>query len=89
MDVDSVSCFGISLCMVTTFLLSVLFQGLYCALCINELITTFLKIVFTINMESQQQLNIIPIKFCLVAEKLLSFLNNFFDGVVQEQNQFH
>ena len=53
------------------------------------MIITFLKNVVRITMESQQQLNIIPIKFCLVSEKLLSILNRFFDGVVQEQYQFH
>ena len=53
------------------------------------MIITFLKNGVTITMESQQQLNIIPIKFCLVSEKLLSISNRFFDEVVQEQYQFH
>ena len=53
------------------------------------MIITFLKNVVIITMESQQQLNIIPIKFCLVSEKLLSISNRFFDEVVQEQYQFH
>ena len=39
-------------------------------------------------MERQQQLNIIPIKFGLVSEKLLSNLNRFFDRFVQEPYQF-
>ena len=62
---------------------------MYCALSIDEWITPFLKDFFTITMDSQQQLNIIPIQFCLVTETFLSLLNRFFDGVVQEQYQFH
>ena len=40
-------------------------------------------------MESQQQLNIIPIQFYLVTEKSFVFLKQIFDEVVQEQYQFH
>ena len=40
-------------------------------------------------MESQQQLLIIPIQFYLVTKNLLSFLNRFFDGIVQQQYQLH
>ena len=51
------------------------------------MIIIFVKNVVRITMESQQQLNIIPIKFGIVSEKLLSNLNRF-DRFVQEQYQF-